>query len=155
MALIKWRSPDIFEPFRDLLDLQREMNRLFDASLGRRVAKGQDIAETAWVPAVDIYDNKDNLVIKADLPGMTQKDIDVSVEDDVLRIKGEKKKETETKEKNFYRVERTYGVFERSFTLPSNVDATRIKATYKDGVLELVLPKKEGARPKQIKVDIK
>lgn len=155
MALIKWRSPDIFESFRDLLDLQREMNRLFDASLGRRVAKNQDIADTGWVPAVDIYDNKDNLVIKTDLPGMTQKDIDVSVEDDVLRIKGERKKETETKEKNFYRVERTYGVFERSFTLPSNVDATQIKATYKDGVLELVLPKKEEAKPKQIKVDIK
>jgi HSP20 family protein len=151
MALIKWRESN---PFKDLLDLQREMNRLFDVSLGRSTRGETALAETVWAPAVDIYDEKDNLVIKADLPGMTQKDIDVSVEDDVLRIKGEKKKESEVKEDNFYRVERAYGSFERSFTLPSNVDVAKIKAGYKDGVLQLTLPKKEETKPKQIKVDV-
>ncbi len=154
MSLIKWRSPNIWDPFRDLEELQREMNRLFDASLSRSVKKGQALSEAVWSPAVDIYDNKDNLIIKADLPGLTQKDINVSVEDDVLSIKGEKKKEQEVKEDNFYRIERVYGSFERSFTLPSNVDAANIKATYKDGVLQLTLPKREETKPKQIKVDI-
>ncbi|MGD9014493.1 MAG: Hsp20/alpha crystallin family protein [Candidatus Omnitrophota bacterium] len=133
MNLIKWRSQNLFDPFTDLFGLQDEK---------------------AWAPAVDIYDNKSNLVIKADLPGMTQKDIDVSVEDDVLRIKGEKKKEHEEKRDNYFRLERSYGYFERSFALPSNVDATKVKAAYKDGVLELTLPKKEEAKPKQIKVDV-
>lgn len=133
MSLIKWRSQNLLDPFADLLGLQEEKS---------------------WAPAVDIYDNKNNLVIKADLPGMMQKDIDVSVEDDVLRIKGEKKEEHEEKRDNFFRLERAYGYFERSFTLPANVDATKVKAAYKDGVLELTLPKKEEAKPKQIKVDV-
>ncbi len=133
MSLIRWRSQNLFDPFADLLGLQDEKT---------------------WAPAVDIYDNKNNLVIKADLPGMTQKDIDVSVEDDVLRIKGEKKKEHEEKKDNFYRLERSYGYFERSFALPTNVDTSKINAVYKNGVLELSLPKKEEAKPKQIKVDI-
>ncbi|KPK96733.1 MAG: hypothetical protein AMJ95_12520 [Omnitrophica WOR_2 bacterium SM23_72] len=133
MRLIKWRSQNLFDPFADLLGLQEDKS---------------------WIPAADIYDHKDNLVIKADLPGMTQKDIDVSVEDDVLRIKGEKKNEREERKDNFYRLERAYGYFERSFSLPANVDATKVKANYKDGVLELTLPKREEAKPKQIKVDI-
>jgi HSP20 family protein len=154
MSLIKWRSPYIWDPFGDLTGLQYEMNRLFNASLGRSPRKGQEITESAWAPAVDVYNNKDNLVIKADLPGMTQKEIDVSVEDGVLKIRGEKKKEEEVKENNYYRFERAYGSFERSFSLPTNVDATKIKAAYKDGVLQLTLPKKEETKPKQIKVDI-
>jgi HSP20 family protein len=133
MSLIRWRSQDLLDPFADLLGLD-----------DRRT----------WVPAVDIHDNKDNLVIKADLPGMTQKDIEVSVEDDVLRIKGEKKKEHEDKKDNFYRLERSYGYFERSFSLPANVDASKINAAYKNGVLELTLPKKEEVKQKQIKVNI-
>ena len=133
MNPIKWRSQNLFDPFTDLFGLPEEK---------------------AWAPAVDIYDNNSNLVIKADLPGMAQKDIDVSVEDDVLRIKGEKKKEHEEKKDDYFRLERSYGYFERSFALPTNVDAAKVKATYKDGVLELTLPKREEAKPKQIKVDI-
>ena len=133
MRLIKWRSPSLLDPFRDLWDLQNE---------------------TAWFPAVDVYEDKERLVIKAELPGLKQNEIDVSVEADVLTIKGEKKKETEVKEKNYYHLERAYGSFERRFNLPVNVDASKIKATYKDGILELALPKKEEAKPKQIKVDV-
>ena len=153
MSIIKWR-PHAFDPFSDLLDLQNEMNRLFDTSLDRSVKKGQSLLGAAWAPAVDIYDNKDSLVIKADLPGLTQKDIDVSVEDDVLTIKGEKKKENEIKEDNYYRFERAYGYFERKFSLPANVDASKINAKYKEGVLELKLPKSEEKKPKEIKVNI-
>ena len=127
------------------MNLQQEANRLFN---------GNSLGSAAWAPAVDVYDHKDSLVIKADLPGLTQKDIDVSVEDDILRIKGQKKQEQEVKEDNYYRLERAYGSFERSFSLPVSVDAAKIKAAYKDGVLQLTLPKKEQPKPKQIKVDI-
>ena len=133
MRLIKWRSPSLFDSFQDLWDLQ---------------------TETAWFPAVDAYEDKERLVIKADLPGLKQNEIDVSVEDGVLTIKGEKKKENEVKEKNYYHLERAYGSFERRFTLPTNVDTSKIKANYKEGVLELALTKKEEAKPKQIKVDV-
>ena len=133
MRLIKWRSPSLLDSFRDILDLQ---------------------TETAWFPAVDAYEDKEKLVIKADLPGLKQSEIDVSVEDGVLTIKGEKKKENEVKEKNYYHLERAYGSFERRFTLPTNVDTSKIKANYKEGVLELALTKKEEAKPKQIKVDV-
>ena len=133
MNLIKRRSLNIFDPFRDLLNLH---------------------TEAVCFPAVDVYENKENLVIKADLPGVKQNEIDVAVEDGVLRIKGEKKKENEVKEDNFYRLERVYGAFERSFALPTNVDATKIKANYKEGVLEITLPKKEESKPKQVKINI-
>jgi HSP20 family protein len=133
MRLIKWRSPNIFDPVSDFWGLR---------------------SEASWSPAVDVFENKENLVMKVDLPGMKQSEIDVYVEDGVLAIKGEKKKETEAKEKNFYCMERVCGSFERRFTLPTNVDASKVKATYKDGVLELALPKKEEAQPKQIKVNV-
>ena len=133
MNLIKRRSLNIFDPFRDFLNLH---------------------AETVCFPAVDVYENKENLVIKADLPGVKQNEIDIAVEDGVLRIKGEKKKENEIKEDNFYRLDRVYGSFERSFALPTNVDATKIKANYKEGVLEITLPKKEESKPKQVKINI-
>ena len=145
MSLIRWRPQNALSPFADLLNLQQEVNRLFN---------GSSLGSTAWAPAVDVYDNKDSLVIKADLPGLTQKDIDVSIEDDILKIKGQKKQEQEVKEDNYYRLERAYGSFERSFSLPVSVDAAKIKAAYKDGVLQLTLPKKEQPKPKQIKVDI-
>ena len=134
MRLIKWRSQNLFDPFADLLGLQEDKS---------------------WAPAADIYDNKNNLVIKADLPGMTQKDIDVSVEDDVLRIKGEKKQEREIKEENCHRVERQYGSFVRSFELPMPVQAEKIKASYRNGVLHVELPKAEEVKPKEIPIEVK
>ena len=97
---------------------------------------------------------KEHLVIKADLPGLKQKDVNVSVDEGVLKIKGEKMNENEVKEKDYYRLERVSGSFERSLALPKNVDTAKIKATFKDGVLELILPKKEESKPKQIKVEV-
>lgn len=151
MKLVPWknRSLDLFE---DLEDLQQEMNRVFDLKM-RPFKLGN--GDKLWAPAVDIVDEKDQIKVKADLPGLKKEDIDVSVENDVLTIKGEKKEEKETKEKDYIRSERYYGAFHRAFTLPASVDAAKVNAAYKEGVLEITLPKKEGAKPKQTKVEIK
>jgi HSP20 family protein len=140
------------DPFSSLEDVRSEMNRLFDESLFK-LPKGTN-GDTPWSPAVDIIDQKDNILVKADLPGLTKDQIDVNVQDDVLLIKGEKKEEKEIKEKDYVRTERTYGSFYRSFVLPTAVDAKNVKASYKDGVLEIVLPKKAGTQTKQMKVDV-
>lgn len=154
MQIVPWRKRDAWQPFRELESLQSEMNKLFDLSLGRWPERTTGLMEGAWSPAVDVYDSKDNIMVKADIPGIKKEDIDVSVHGDILTIKGEKKQETETKEKGFIKTERFYGSFNRAVALPVEVDASKVKASYKGGVLELVLPKKEEAKPKQIKVEI-
>ncbi len=140
-------------PF-DVVGLKDQIDRLFDGFPGLLGDRDLGIMEGIWSPAIDIYDSKDNLLIRADVPGMTKEDIDVTVHNNVLTVRGEKKKETETKSKGFIRQERFSGSFNRSVSLPSEVDASKVKATYKEGVLEIVLPKREEAKPKQIKVDI-
>jgi HSP20 family protein len=140
------------DPFASLEDVRSEMNRLFDESI-LKFPKGTN-GDTPWAPAVDIIDQKDNILVKADLPGLTKDQIEVNVQDDVLTIKGEKKEEKEVKEKDYVRTERSYGSFYRSFVLPTTVDAKNVKASCKDGVLEIKLPKKVGAQAKQIKVEI-
>jgi len=110
--------------------------------------------EGAWTPAIDVVESKNDYQIKADLPGLTKDKVDVSINDDVLTIKGEKKDEKETTEDGVVRKERSYGSFTRSFQLPQNVDAKSIKASYKNGVLELTVPKTEESKPKQIQVSI-
>jgi len=152
MALIKWRGKE-WDPFRELLDLEREMNRFFDTSfeiLPDKIAK-----EGIWSPSLDIIEDKDNLTIKVDLPGVKQQDIDISISGNVLTLKGERKREEEYKDKNYHRVERFYGAFQRSFSLPPYADTSKVKASYKDGVLEITIPKTEEAKPKQIKVEVK
>jgi HSP20 family protein len=139
--------------FGDLLDIQKEMNDLFDFSLSRWNRSQAGLLDGNWNPAVDIYDSKDNLLVKADLPGLKKEEIDISVHEGTLFIKGEKKQESEKKEKGFVRTERYYGSFSRAIPLPTSVDDSKVKANYKNGVLELVIPKKEEAKPKQIKVE--
>ena len=154
MKLVPWKARETgLDLFEDLEDIQREMNRLFDVGFRRPLKAGN--GGTLWAPAVDIVDDKDQIKVKADLPGMKKDEIEVNFENDILTIKGEKKEEKEIKEKDCIRSERYYGAFQRSFSLPSSVDASKVNASYKDGVLEIILPKKEGAKPKQIKVDIK
>ena len=150
MAIIRW------EPFRDLVSLQDRMNRLFDESFRgiNRGAGEEDWALGAWAPAVDIYEKDGNIVLKAELPGVDPKDVDVRVENNVLTLRGERKVDNEVKQENYHRVERAYGSFTRSFTLPSVVDLEKIKADYKDGVLKVTLPKREEAKPKQINIQI-
>jgi HSP20 family protein len=155
MTLIPWQRRDEWNPFRDLLDLQKEMNRLFDTSLSRSFERKDFLTDGFWAPAVDIHEEKDKYIIKADLPGIKQEELDVSVEDDTLTIRGERKLEKEEKQKNYYRSERAYGAFQRSFALPSSVDAAKINASYKDGVLHITIPKTEETKKKSIKIDVK
>jgi HSP20 family protein len=147
MAIVRW------EPFRDLVSLQERMNRLFEESFrGARGSGEEDASLSSWAPAVDIYEHDGSIVLKAELPGVSPKDVDVRVENNVLTLRGERKFENDVKKESYHRVERSYGSFLRSFTLPNVVDTDRIKAEYKDGVLRLTLPKKEEAKPKQISI---
>jgi len=150
MALVRW------EPFQDLLAIQERMNRLFDETLQRtRSRDEEDISAGLWAPPVDIYETENEIVLKAELPEIDQKDIDIKVEDNTLTIRGERKFEQETKKENYHRIERAYGKFSRSFTLPNTIDQEKIKASYKDGILKLVMPKREEKKPKQITVEVK
>jgi HSP20 family protein len=145
-----------FEPFRDLVTFQDRLNRIFeDAFRGSRGASEEEWAlGGSWAPSVDIYEHDGNLVLKAELPGIDPKDVDVRVENNVLTLQGERKLDSEVKRESYHRVERSYGAFSRSFTLPTVVDTDKIKAEFKDGLLRLVLPKKEEAKPKQIAISI-
>jgi HSP20 family protein len=155
MNLIPRKREANISPFRGFFDLQREMNDLFDNfSLGRCGDRDDSLFEGAWTPAIDVHDSRDNLVVRADLPGLKKDDIEVSIQDETLIIRGEKREESERKEKGVVRTERLYGSFHRAVTLPVAVDENRVKAQYKNGVLELTLPKKEEAKPKQIKIDV-
>ncbi len=144
MALVRW------SPWRDIMSVQDEMNRLFSGLM--RPAEGGTQAEQ-WMPAVDISETDEGFVVTADVPGMKGDDIKISVSNNVLSLRGEKKNVREDAKENFHRVERSYGLFERTFTLPSGVAAENIRAKYKDGVLEIRLPKSKEAKPKEIKVE--
>jgi HSP20 family protein len=147
MAITRWR------PFRDLVSIQDEMNRLFDDFFGRPVA-GQEWTEGVWTPSVDVSETKENVVINAEIPGMSKEDVKLSVQDNVLTLSGEKKQEKEEKDAKYHRIERNYGSFSRSFTLPASVKPDKVKATYKDGMLKISLPKTEEAKPKEIPISI-
>lgn len=146
MAIVRW------DPFRDLIGLQERMNRLFDETFSRRGGE-QPLGITTWSPAVDIYETENAFVVKVELPGLTKDDIEVQIHDGILTLKGERKFEKEVKEENYHRIERAYGTFQRSFSLPTAVEEDKIKASFKDGVLEVNLPKAEAVKPKQIKVE--
>ena len=146
MDLIRWN------PAREMFTLRNGMNGLFDDFFAPVARKNDETSSWNWSPAVDIYENDDNIVIKAELPGIDKKDLAVDVKDQRLTIKGERKAENEVKEDNYYRRERTYGHFERSFTLPADVDADKVKADYTDGVLKVEIPKPAKQQPKKITV---
>ncbi len=150
MAIVRW------EPFRDLLAIQDRMNRIFDESFRGMNRQGDDdwALGGAWAPLVDIYEREGNIELKAELPGVDSKDVDVRVENNVLTLRGERKVDREVKRESYHRVERAYGSFSRSFTLPTVVDTEKIKAEYRDGVLHLTLPKKEEAKPRQISIKV-
>jgi HSP20 family protein len=141
-----------FEPFRELTTLQDRMNRLFRDTYG----DGRDEALTTsnFAPPVDVYEDEHNITLKVEVPGIEEKDIDVRIENNTLTVHGERKFEKEEKEENFRRVERQYGSFTRSFTLPTTVDADKVQAHYDKGILKVQLAKKAEAKPKQIKVNV-
>lgn len=148
MALIRW------DPFREMSALQERMNRLFSDVRAQAPVRGEEIVQGAWIPAVDIFETNEAIVLKAELPGITAQDISVEVKDNTLTLKGENKFEKEVKEENYHRVERSYGSFQRAFTLPGTIHQEKVKAKFKDGILEITLPKVEEAKPKQVKVEI-
>lgn len=151
MSLIKWTGHEPWEPFQDLEQLHEQMNRLF----GRRFlpARLPDNGHE-WFPDVDIVEEADHILVRADLPGMKQEEISVEVADNALTIKGERKHESETKAGKTHHAERSYGSFLRSFTLPAGVDAATVAAVYKNGVLEVRVPKLAEAKTKEIKVEV-
>jgi HSP20 family protein len=146
MAITRW------DPFREVVALQNRVNHLFR---DLNVSEGEDpVAAASFVPAVDIYEDAKKVVLKLEVPGIEEKDLDVRVENHTLTVKGERKFEAEEKEQNFHRIERRYGSFYRAFTLPSTVDTESVKASYNAGVLKLELAKKAEAQPKQIKINV-
>jgi HSP20 family protein len=140
MSLIKW------DPFRELNALNERVGSFMGSNWDRA------LSTTTWNPSVDIFENGNEVVIKAELPGMDAKDIEVKLEDNVLTLKGERRFEKEAKEENYHRVEREYGVFSRSFSLPAAVNGDKVTAEYKDGILKVLLPKKEETKAKPIKI---
>lgn len=144
MAITRW------DPFREVVALQNRMNSLF-----RDLNEGEGpLTTAAFTPAADIYEDEKKITLKLEVPGIEEKDLDVRVENNTLTVKGERKFEKEEKEENFHRIERRYGSFYRSFTLPSTVDAEHVEASYNAGVLKVELKKKPEAQPRQIKVSV-
>ena len=148
MTLVRWS-----DPFREFAQLQDRINRAFTDAYGR--SDEGLMTSGSWVPPVDIYQNGDHeVVLKAELPDMTREDIDITVDNGTLTIKGEKKMSNDVKEENFHRIERRYGSFSRSFSLPQTVDTGKVAAEYRNGVLTVRLPLREEAKPRSIKVDV-
>jgi HSP20 family protein len=140
-----------YDPFRDLRSLQEEVNRLFSTNLTRSFAE-EGIGRGAWSPSVDIYENKDEIVLEAELPGMRREDFELSIENNVITLRGERQFEKRDDADNYHRVECSYGSFTRSFTLPQTVSSEGAKAEYRNGVLRVALPKREEAKARRIQI---
>jgi HSP20 family protein len=156
MAVMRWRpfsqGLETWAGARELGEMQSEVSRLFDAFLGRSAQSAPQ--ERAWAPAADMYETKDELVIKADLPGMSEKDVQVSITGDLLSLKGQRMEPEDVKPEQYFRAERWAGRVERMFQLPIPVQADGVRASYRDGVLTVTLPKLESVKPKEIKIDV-
>ena len=148
MTLVRW------DPFRNVATLQDRINRMFDEAFLRSKELDEEVSLASWKPTVDIYDTDDALILKVELPGVDKEKVTVDVKDNLLTLKGERAIDKEIKEENYYRRERSFGSFYRSFTLPTTVNPEDIKATYKDGILTVEVPKAEEKKPKQITIDV-
>lgn len=147
MAIVRW------QPYGAVASLQDSINRLFNDAFPRSMTD-EDVALSTWKPVVDIFDKTDSIIIHAELPGVTKDDVSIEVKDNVLTLKGERVEVKEVSEDKFFRKERSFGSFYRAFTLPSAINPDKIKATFKDGVLEIEIPKPEEQKPKQIQIKI-
>jgi len=139
------------EPFRDI---QGEMNRLFDSFFGRPLATATGTESRVWMPVVDMYETKDELILNFELPGVREKEVSLSITGDLLTVRGERQFNQQLNDDHYYHMERAYGKFERTVQLPMPVQTGRVTASYRDGVLEVKLPKAEEVRPKEIKIDV-
>ncbi|MEE9219376.1 MAG: Hsp20/alpha crystallin family protein [Acidobacteriota bacterium] len=149
MALTRW------DPMKEMIGLRERMNSLFEDSLLRSRGTEEELSVGNWAPAVDIYEQPEQIILRADLPGMSSDQIQLKVENNMLTISGERRFEKDVKRESYHRVERQYGTFMRSFSLPSGIDSENIRAEHRDGVLEIFLPKREGSKPKAIKIDVR
>jgi len=154
MNVERWRPIrfERLEPFRDLMDMQSEMGRVLDAYFGRQARPGA--TDRVWAPASDIYETKDDLVITTELPGVKESEIHLSIVGDMLSLRGRRMPEAQAKQDNYHRVERWSGDFERHIQLPIPVQADKVRASYRDGVLEIRLPKVEEVKPREIKIEV-
>ena len=141
-------------PFKDIEKARSEMDRLLDTFLFGRPQKGDIWEEIEWLPAIDVAETKNEIVVNVEIPGMDPKEFDISVSEGTLMIKGEKKQEKEEKEENYHLTERRYGTFTRSILLPQEVESDKIRASYKDGILKITLPKSEEAKKNEIKIKV-
>jgi HSP20 family protein len=148
MAIVRW------EPLRELSSLQNEMNRLFNTAFDAPATPGNGGAMRRWVPAMDLLETADHFVLRADLPGLTQDDVNIELEDSTLTVSGERKSEHEDKQEGYYRVERAFGSFSRSLTLPKGIDADAVTASFENGVLEIRVPKPEERKPRRISIAV-
>ena len=146
MTIVRW------EPFRELSSLQTEMNRLFNTAFGDVPNGGTGVVARRWMPAMDLLETHEDFVLRADLPGMTESDVNIELEDNVLTVSGERKAEREDKREGFYRMERAFGSFSRSLTLPKGVDPEAVSASFDQGVLEVRIPKPEQRKPRKISI---
>ena len=145
-AMTRWNPTASFVPYRD------PFARLFEGFLGEAVAPSEDVSNRTWMPAVNIRETDPAFFVEAELPGMTKENIDITLENNILKLSGERRFEKDVSEKNYHRVERAYGNFLRTFSLPSEVDAEGVKASFKDGVLTIEIPKAEQAKPRKIAI---
>jgi HSP20 family protein len=145
LAIIRW------DPFRDMVTLRERMNKLFEDMAASR-GEEKDLTTSSWAPAVDIYETENEVVLTAEIPGIEEKDVEIKVEDNTLTLRGERKFEKETKEENYHRIERAYGSFFRSFTLPNYVDQDKIEAEHENGILKIRMPKRAELKPRKVKI---
>ncbi|MDJ0818257.1 MAG: Hsp20/alpha crystallin family protein [Desulfobacterales bacterium] len=148
MAIVRW------DPFRDVAELQNRINRIFDESFGQPRKTDDDLPKNTWRPAVDIYEAENGVVLAVELPGVKKEDVSVEVKDDVLTLKGERPANPDISEDSYYRRERFFGPFKRSFSLHQNIQPDLIKATFKDGVLQIEIPRPMREQPKQVTVNV-
>ncbi len=147
MALARWR------PFEDLMNIHQNFDRLFDEFFGRYPLEFDGRVGT-WSPAVDVSEDRDNIYFSVEVPGLSKDDVKITIQDNLLTIRGEKKQETEQKGTNYHRVERSYGAFTRSFSLPTAIETDKIKAQFQEGLLRITLPKAEEVKPKEIPIAV-
>lgn len=145
MAIIRW------DPYRDLITVREKMNHLFEEAVISR-GEEKDLVSSSWTPTVDIFETENELVLSAEVPGINEKDIEIKIEDNTLTLRGERKFEKETKEENYHRIERAYGSFFRSFSLPLYINQDNIKAEHLNGVLKIIMPKKPELKPRKVKI---
>jgi len=156
MSIERWKPMHDLAAFpTDILSMQREMNRMFDRFFRGGEVDESELTPSTWLPAVDLVEKDNKFVAKVELPGVKKDDVKITLSDNILTVRGEKKEEKETRESNYHRLERSYGSFQRSFTLPTTVENDKVDAEYKDGILTITLPKAEEAKRKQIDVKVK